>query len=107
MSLNFSLYEMVRTEIHCQNITNNLTEMAHNSGIYEILWRPNENGCYKAKDIIYILKNGIRELKENKNYYKRFDSENGCGIYEDFVSWLINLLEVCEKYPNSEIETST
>lgn len=88
------------------NITHNLGTMARNAGIYEAVWRPDENGYSKAGDIIAILENGIVDMKNRPEYYRQFDAGNGWGTYRDFVPWLEKYLAACKEYPEANIRVS-
>lgn len=112
--------------IYSTNITHNLGEMASKAGIYEALWRPYrlkegynipendhraeyefENSVIiKAKDIIDILEAGLLDLKYRPEYFKKFDSPNGWGLYKHFVPFVEEYLEACKKYPDAIIEVS-
>lgn len=110
MSLDLNIY--VKCE-HCGtfqgesfNITHNLGDMAEAAGIYNCLWSPEESGYKNAKDIIPLLEKGLRDMKGNPGKYKKFDSDNGWGIYEDFVPWVDRVLECCKKYPEAELSAN-
>ena len=94
------------TEVFCRNITHNLGEMADKSGIYKALWRPDENNFVKAKDIIKILEKGLKLLKANPKKFKKYNSDNGWGLYEHFVPFVEAVLGACKEYPNAIIEVS-
>lgn len=107
-------------------ITHNLGEMAVNAGIYKAIWRPHrliegynipENDHqaeYKfekenqvvAKDIIPILETGLAKLKDIPEYFKKYNSSNLWGMYEDFVHFVEDYLEALKKYPDATIRTS-
>jgi len=106
MSLWFDLIAIRPTEVLSVNITHNLGKMANEAGIYNILWRPDENGYKSASDIIDILEKGLNNMKARPEYYKQFDSPNGWGLYEHFIPWLETVLEVCKEYPDAEIRVS-
>ena len=93
-------------EVFSRNITHNLGEMAEKAGIYKALWRPDENGFIKAKDIIKILEKGLRLLKNNPKKYKKYNSENGWGLYKHFVPFVEEVLKACKEYPNAIIGVS-
>lgn len=93
-------------EVFSANITHNLTSMAGAVGIYEALWRPDENGFVYAQDVITILSKGLSELAANPEKYKQYDSPNGWGKYEHFVEFVRAVLDACEKYPNAKIKVS-
>ena len=93
-------------DVYESNITHNLGEMANKAGIYYALWRPEEKGYKTAKDIIELLEKGLKKLKKKPDYYKKFDAENGWGIYQHFIPFVENYLESCKKYPSAEIGVS-
>jgi hypothetical protein len=80
--------------------------MADKAGIYYALWRPEEKGYKKASDIIPILEKGLKKLKAKPDYFKKFDSENGWGTYENFVPFVENVLNGCKENPDAIIEVS-
>lgn len=109
MSLDFSLgyvNDAQFNEIFCRNITHNLGLMAEQAGIYKALWRPDENGFDKAKDIIKVLEEGLNKLKEDPEHFKNYDADNGWGIYDHFVPFVEAVLEACKQYPTALIEVS-
>lgn len=92
--------------IHEQNITHNLGLMASKAGIHDIVWHPNSSGIDTAGQLIEPLTRAIEDMKARPEYYRRFDSPNGWGTYDDFVPWLDELLENCKRYPQALLETS-
>ena len=109
MSLDFYLQykeDGQEIEVFDRNITHNLGEMASKAGIYYALWRPNEKGWKRAKDIIPILEKGLKKLKAKPKYFEKFNAPNGWGMYEHFVPFVEAVLEACKKYPNSVIYCS-
>lgn len=106
MSLDFYLTRTQPTVVFDRNITHNLSEMASRAGIYEALWRPTEKGYTKAGEIIPVLQKGLKKLKANPEYYKKFDSPNGWGLYIHFVPFVEAVLAACEEYPDAEISVS-
>ena len=93
-------------EFFSSNITHNLNKMADESGIYGIVWRPDENGITKAKQLIEPLTKAIAEMKADPERFKKFDSPNGWGLYENFVPWLERYLRACEKEPEAFVRVS-
>jgi len=93
-------------EVYESNMTHNLGQMADKAGIYYALWRPEEKGYKKAKDIIKILEKGLKDLKERPEYFKKYNASNGWGMYEHFIPFVEEYLEACKKYPNAEIYVS-
>ena len=118
MSLDISLYSKEKHTVMCYscmyeheeqvklytaNITHNLGEMACKAGIYKALWRPEEIGAKYAKDIIEVVEKGLADLKARPEYFKKFNSPNGWGMYEDFVPFVSDYLDALKEYPDAEI----
>lgn len=80
--------------------------MATAAGIYEALWEPKKIGIDKPRDLISVLEKGLDELKNNPTHYKKFDSKNGWGVYEDFVKFVEKILCACYLYPNEFLNVS-
>ena len=106
MSLDFSLLVTRPVEIFDINITHNLIMMASEAGIYECLWRPDENGYEKARDIIPLLRKGLANLVDNPEHFKKFNPKNNWGNYDGFVKFVRKVLEACETEPEATIEVS-
>jgi len=92
-----------REEVYEANITHNLNRMAAVADIYDVLWRPDENGILKAKQLIEPLERGLNKLLQNPEYFKTFDSPNGWGKYENFVPFVENYLLACKEFPEAEV----
>lgn len=113
-------------QVYWANITHNLNTMAAEAGIYEALWRPHrlkegynisendhqaewkfeEENTTLAKDIIPLLEKGLSDLKTRPEYFEKFNSPNGWGMYEHFVPFVEKYLEACKEYPDAIIEVS-
>ncbi len=106
MSLDFSLEQKQNITVYDTNITHNLGKMADKAGIYYALWRPEEKGYKKAKDIIEVLEKGLDKMKAKPAHYKKFDAENGWGTYEQFIPFVEEVLRECKEYPNATIKVS-
>lgn len=106
MSLDFMLYANRRVSVLDENITHNLGRMAKAAGIYDCLWRPNENGFDIAHQIIPILEKGLSELKKNPEKFKEYNAPNGWGLYEHFVPYVQRILDGCYANPDAEIVVS-
>jgi hypothetical protein len=96
--------EYMTDEVYSSNITHNLNSMANYVGIYEYLWRPDEIGITKAKDLVIPLTDGLSKLLKDPEGCKKYNPENGWGSYEVLVKFVYNYIEACNKYPNSIIE---
>lgn len=95
-----------RGEGFSSNITHNLNSMAAEAGIYEIVWRPEENGITKAKQLIEPLRKAIAEMKIDPERFKKHNAPNGWGLYEHFVPWLEEYLAACESEPEAAVSVS-
>ena len=73
---------------------------------YSALWRPGEIGIKTANQLELIVADGIAILKADPEHYKTFSAANGWGTYEQFIPWLENYLEACEKYPLALVSVS-
>jgi hypothetical protein len=85
------------------NITHNLGSMAEEAGIYKACWRPEEINAKTAKDITPILEKGYKEMLKDPERFKKFDSDNGWGLYIHFLPWVKEYLEACKENPEAEI----
>jgi len=90
-------------EVYSSNITHNLNKMAEAAGIYEHLWRPEERGISRAKELIEPLTKGLNLLKSNPEQFKKYDSPNGWGLYEHFVPFVERYLEACVSFPSAKV----
>lgn len=119
MSLSVSLYkkfhisydggktlEEKEEEVYWANITHNLNTMADKACIYQALWRPEEIEKTKANEIIELLEKGLTDLKSRPEYFEKFNSSNGWGMYEHFVPFVENYLEACKENPDAVISIS-
>lgn len=95
-----------REILYNANITSNLGVMARKAGIYEALWKPEEIGAIKARDIIGMLELGLYLMKKEPELFRKFNSPNGWGIYDDFVPWVESYLKACEENPDAIIDVS-
>ena len=88
------------------NITHNLTEMADEAGIYEIVWAPEENGITHAYQLIDPLRAAIDAMLADPDRFKKHDAKNGWGTYKDFVPWLERYLAACIEEPGALVSAS-
>ena len=99
-------YTEDKAQVYWANITHNLGKMANEAGIYEALWRPEEIGKTKASEIVELLEKGLADLKTRPEYFEKFNSPNGWGMYEHFFPFVEKYLEACKEYPDAVIEVS-
>ena len=79
--------------------------MADEAGIYMELWRPDEIGITRAKELIEPLTNGLELLKSDPSRFEVFNAPNGWGMYEHFVPFVEKYLNACIENPNAIIST--
>ena len=106
MSLDIWLTETITIEdatVVSKNITHNLNEMWQQLGIYDALY--NSEGK-KAKDVLPVMREGLRLMIENPVHFKRFSAPNGWGTYEQALPWLVELVAEFEEHPNGVIGIS-
>jgi hypothetical protein len=94
-------------EVFSSGITHNLRNMASEAGIYQALWHPESIPITKARDLMLAISTGYSDLKARPEHYEKLNPPNGWGSYKSFLWWLGDLMDACEKYPNSTLEVST
>lgn len=95
--------ESETNQVYHSNITHNLNTMADACGVYDIVWRPDENGLRYAEQLIEPLETGIANLKSTPMHFKQFNPDNGWGDYDGLVKFLEDYLAACRKYPKAKI----
>lgn len=93
-------------EIYAANITHNLNTMAAAAGLYEALWRPDENNWSKAGDLIEVLEAGLEKLKADPEKFKKYEPDNGWGTYDGLVEFTEKYLAACKANPEARVEVS-
>jgi hypothetical protein len=106
MSLDVYLMETKPCEVYSANITHNLGDMAHEAGIYRHLWRPEELGIERARELIQPLKDGLSLLLANPAKFKAHNPDNGWGSYEGLVKFVAGYIEACEQNPDARVDVS-
>lgn len=89
-----------------QNITHNLGKMASAAGVYEAMWRPEEIGITRAKELIEPLTKGLETLKAEPDKFKVHNPSNGWGDYDGLVRFVAVYLDACKQYPEAMIRVS-
>jgi hypothetical protein len=90
-------------EIVNLNCTHNLGKMAVECGIYDYMWRPDENGVDTCIQMIAPLTEAIRILERDPKHFESFNPKNGWGSYEGLLKFLRGYLQVCIDSPNAKI----
>lgn len=106
MSLTVYLSEISLHVVYDRNITHNLRDMAKAANIYLILWQPEEWGITKASELISPLEEGLNKLRSDPEKFKKLNSVNGWGTYDDFVAFVEDYLNECKEHPNATVEVS-
>ena len=96
----------VEFDLYQGSVTHNLNKMAEAAGIYEIVWRPDENQVEFAHELMPRLEEGLLNLQSNYEYFQQFNPENGWGSYDYLVNFIIDYISACKKYPNAYVEVS-
>lgn len=89
--------------VYSDNITHNLTRMAAEAGIYKELWRPEEVGVTKAKQLIEPLRRALVDLRDCPGKFKAFAPENGWGSYDGLVKFVADYSAACERFPEAMV----
>lgn len=92
--------------VYDANITHNLGKMADAAGIYKAMWRPEEIGATRAKDITALLQQGLDKLRADPATFKAHNPSNGWGDYDGLVRFTAAYLDACERYPEATIHVS-
>jgi hypothetical protein len=109
-----------RELLYNANITHNLNKMATKAGIYEALWRPyqlkpdypgfddhkaeweyEDANPVRGYEIIDVIEKGLDDMKKRPEYYKKFNSPNGWGTYENFLSFIEKYLIALKQFPEA------
>lgn len=89
--------------LYSRNITHNLTDMAEAAGLYKHLWRPEEIGITKARELILPLVDGLERLRADADKFKKFNPENGWGTYEGLVKFVSDYVKACCDHPAAKV----
>ena len=65
-----------------------------------------EIGIESAEELIPLLTEGVRKLKESPDYYEQFNSPNGWGLYEHFLPFVGKYLNACIENPEARVGVS-
>jgi hypothetical protein len=93
-------------EVYSRNITHNLVRMAKEAGIYDCLWRPDENGVTHAHQIIEPLEKGVILLATQKSRFQKLEAENGWGTWVHFLIFCTDYLQACRNHPMALVSVS-
>jgi len=88
------------------NITHNLNEMAGECGLYEPMWRPEENGIETAAQLAPFLRSGLASLLDNYDRLRTLNPPNGWGTIDLLIEVAASYLSACEAWPNAKVRVS-
>ena len=106
--------EYENNELWHGNITHNLGKMAEKVSIkiangpeyslYQLLWRPEETGLLGNNQELTFnyaehIFRALEILKENPDYYKKYNPENGWGNYDVLVSFTTDFVNTIGHLP--------
>ena len=103
MSLDVMLQDSGGEDVYEFNVTHNLTEMAEASGIYLLMWRPEELDFTTAGELIEGLTKGVATLAADPSRFTRLEPANGWGTYAGLLRVSRRYLAACQDYPNATI----
>jgi hypothetical protein len=103
MSLDIWLTAKIETDVVDRNITHNLNKMWKAAGIYDSLY--NSEG-QTAASVLSNLEDGLELMIKDPERFKKLDSPNGWGTYENAVPWLTRLIKGFKEYPDGIIGIS-
>ena len=112
MSLDVDLMVTKPTSVYSDNITHNLNKMAMevklggSLTLYDVLWRPDENGMVFARDISDHLDAGWNILLSDPEKFMKFEPDNGWGSYEGLCNFVYNYRNACWDAPDAELSIS-
>ena len=89
--------------VYQANITHNLSRMAREAGLEDVLWEPENNGITHAWQLINPLRSGLDWLTSNPVHFKQFNPSNGCGDYDGLVRFVAEYLAACERNPHATV----
>jgi hypothetical protein len=108
MSLDINLVVTQPVSIYSDNITHNLGKMASEVilgevTLYDILWRPDEQGFHYASEIITYLEQALVILDKDSDRLRALNPANGWGSYDGLVRFVRDYLKACQFNPMAEI----
>lgn len=103
MSLDIELYTDRGEILFEANITHNLAKMAEAGGFYKALWRADEE-LTTPQQLGAAIRRGLHSFVDHPATFRAFEPANGWGTFDDFVVWLLRLVEACDEYPDAVVE---
>jgi hypothetical protein len=67
------------------------------------LWRPDECGITKGRQLIAPLTEGLDKLLATPDQYKALNPANGWGDYDGLLAFVTDYLMACRLYPDADV----
>jgi hypothetical protein len=80
--------------------------MASEAGLYDALWRPDENGMETAAQLIEPLTKGITLMKSDPERFKNFNPSNNWGDYDGLLGFAREYLDACRENLTANVRVS-
>lgn len=112
MSLGVTLIATQPVSVFDANITHNLGKMAdqvklsNGMTLYQVLWRPDENGLKYARDMVDLLQEGWLAVLRDHDSLVQFNPDNSWGSVEALEKFLYNYRIACWDNPSAELRVS-
>ena len=94
--------EEIAKELYEGNITNNCIPIAKRCGVFHALWKPNSIGAKKAHHIYGLVDQGLTNLVDYSDFYKKFEDPTW-GTVDEFLSFLTEYRRALNAHPMSDI----
>jgi hypothetical protein len=94
------------TVFEWDGMTHNLSGMASEAGIYDVVWTPDKVGIKTAGELVVPLSLALSQLQSDPARFKAFNPKNGWGDYAGFVDFISAYLNACREYPDATIRAS-
>lgn len=101
--MSLDIYLVKKEYLAEANITHNLVPMWKEAGIYDSLYYSDD---LEAREVLPILIDGLVDMTKYPDKYKKLNSPNGWGTYDNAVRWLAMLIEEFKENPEGIIEIS-
>lgn len=84
-----------------------ICECPNKVSLYQLLWRPEEidllgKGGILTSSYIKALSICLSDLKEHKDFYEKFNPDNGWGNYDSLVNFTESFVNAVNKIPQDK-----
>jgi len=88
--------------LHDFYVTYNLSEMYREAGIWDVIYDCEGKTSSDIKDAV---RKGYDAMMKDPSRFRKYDSPNGWGIYDDTIEHLRKFVEALEKNPKGSLRT--